>query len=451
MDVDLRHLPDDVDDALLVGLERRRQVVERAARGPGLRQLVLDARLGPVAGRALEARGLKGIPATVRVVVMNNKSFSPTIVGGVLKLVDGKYCAFLAKHCRLKGSLLIGRRVKANIREHARSKVGYVTSVALSVYNDEDEILAETKEGIAVKFGETTDFLDKGLSMQQREQLNEKVLSSADPILGLDPQARVKHGSPMKEVNFKAKFKCMVSRDGGLLQIAGSNPAIHCYFELDGLNLKTNAHYSEMIRLLEDNGFPNFEARLALGLGEPSSIGLLPPQRPIELGVSAVLGQVRTSIPNFNSVTIDRVVGDVWGLSLDMRWRFSQRYGMLCELFTGQGLGTYNAGVLQTVNLVSFDTVRTSGGFLELYAYLNPCLHTHVGYGIDDPLDSDLQTGVPGLERSRNSTFFANVLWDVNQTFRIGTELTLRDTSYLLPAIPDADGVGLHSQLQWTF
>ena len=51
------------------------------------------------------------------------------------------------------------------------------------------------------------------------------------------------------------------------------------------------------ISLDEDNGLPNFEGRIAFGLGKPSRLGLLT-QRPVEIGVSGVVGQLRrTSLP----------------------------------------------------------------------------------------------------------------------------------------------------------
>ena len=51
------------------------------------------------------------------------------------------------------------------------------------------------------------------------------------------------------------------------------------------------------VSLDEDNGWPNVEGRIAFGLGKPARIGLLT-QRPVEIGVSGVVGQLRrTSVP----------------------------------------------------------------------------------------------------------------------------------------------------------
>lgn len=197
------------------------------------------------------------------------------------------------------------------------------------------------------------------------------------------------------------------------------------------------------LTITEDNGWPNVEGRILFGAGEAEQVGL-EARRPFELGVAGVVGQVRrTQLAN-------RVVSDVWGAGVDARWKISQRFGMQGELFHGQGLGTYNAGILQTINVESFDAVRASGGWFEFWYYWTPCLHSHFGYGIDDPLDRDLRTTAPlSFARVRNETWFANWLWDVTPNFRIGFELTWRETAY--DKALDAEAAGFHTQLRWNF
>jgi len=120
-------------------------------------------------------------------------------------------------------------------------------------------------------------------------------------------------------------------------------------------------------------------------------------------------------------------------------------FGVMGEVYTGKTLGMYNAGILQNVNVVTLEGIRSSGGWLEGFLYWTPCLHSHIGYGIDDPIDRD----VAALGRVRNSTVYGNLLWDLNQTFRVGFELAWRETDY--KALPDNEGLGFHTQFQWAF
>ena len=112
----------------------------------------------------------------------------------------------------------------------------------------------------------------------------------------------------------------------------------------------------------------------------------------------------------------------------------------------GQTLGTYGGGILQDINSVNFQGVHSAGGWCEVYCYICPDkLHSHIGYRIDDPRDRDLAPG----QRLRNEAYFANLIWDVTQAFRVGGEVTYRKTSYA--GLQNNDGVGFQMQVQWKF
>jgi len=194
-----------------------------------------------------------------------------------------------------------------------------------------------------------------------------------------------------------------------------------------------------LFRLLsEDNGWPNVELRVALGLG---AVGL-DELRPFELGVSGVLGQVRSTPP----APGDRVIADVWGIGADLRWKPNDFLGVAGEVYVGQTLGTYSGAVLQTVNVDTLAGIRSSGAWMEVFFYWTPCLHSHVGYGIDDPIDRDVSPSGP----VRNETIFCNLLWDVTQSIRVGFEFTWRETAYQA-LLRDNEGAGFHTQFQWSF
>jgi hypothetical protein len=193
-------------------------------------------------------------------------------------------------------------------------------------------------------------------------------------------------------------------------------------------------------RISEDNGWPNIEGRAAWAYGPLIGEGPLA-QRPFEIGISGVVGQIRTTIPFTR-----QEVANVWGLGTDCRWAVTPRFGVQGELFVGQTLGTYMGGILQNVNTTTFAGIHDAGGWIELYYYICPeKLHTHVGYGIDDPLDRDLAPG----QQVRNDTYFANLIWDVTKYFRVATEFTYRKTAYTV--VPNNEGFGIQTQVQFKF
>jgi hypothetical protein len=98
------------------------------------------------------------------------------------------------------------------------------------------------------------------------------------------------------------------------------------------------------------------------------------------------------------------------------------------------------------VNATTFHGIHATGGWVEVYYYLCPeKLHTHIGYGIDDPWDGDLAPGQP----VRNETYFANLIWDPSKHFRFGVELTYHRTEYTL--FRNNDGLGFQTQVQLKF
>jgi hypothetical protein len=201
--------------------------------------------------------------------------------------------------------------------------------------------------------------------------------------------------------------------------------------------------------LSEDNGWPNVEGRIALGLGRIEGADA---KRPFEIGVSGVVGQVRNTVVDANNLVINRFVADVWGLGADFQWKVNDVFGFMGELYTGEGLGTYNGAALQLVNPQNnFQGIGSTGGWLETFVYWTPCLHSHFGYGIDDPHDSDVPVAAAFLGRIENSTLYGNLMWDINAAFRVAFEVAWRETDYRNPLVPDNEGMFFHTQFTWNF
>jgi hypothetical protein len=187
----------------------------------------------------------------------------------------------------------------------------------------------------------------------------------------------------------------------------------------------TNLQAQEIV---EDNGWPNLEARLNLGFGAYADRAGGRSLRPVELGVSGVMGQLRVldNIRPSDPLTLvsDRSTVNVWGAALDGQIALGRRFGLSGELYIGHGLGEYMAGILQTYNRDTNQAVPTAGGWGQLYVYLADNLRLNLGYGIDHAQDP----GVFGLQV--NSGIFANVAWDVNAWLQLGLEGNYKLTTY---------------------
>ena len=209
---------------------------------------------------------------------------------------------------------------------------------------------------------------------------------------------------------------------GGVVQLAASSPVTTALpSNVDLANLQGQ-------EIVEDNGWPNLEARLNFGFGANADRAGGRNLRPVELGVSGIVGQLRVldNIRPTDPLTLvsDRSTVNVWGAAIDGQIALGRRFGLSGELYTGQGLGEYMAGILQTYNRATNQAVPTAGGWGQFYVYLADNLRLNLGYGIDNAQDS----GLFGLQV--NSGIFANLLWDVNPWLQLGLEGNYKLTTY---------------------
>lgn len=162
----------------------------------------------------------------------------------------------------------------------------------------------------------------------------------------------------------------------------------------------------------EQGGWPVLEGRLAATLG-PRGPGC----HPVEIGVSSHVGDTilfLAGAPN------DGVSRRTWSLNTDIRFPITSRFGVQAELWTGENLATYFGGIGQGINLAApYNTIRSRGGWVDVWYDWSDRWHSHAGYSIDDPVDSDITSG-----RVYNSFIFANLSYDVTKKFLVGFEFT---------------------------
>ncbi|NUQ65375.1 MAG: hypothetical protein HUU20_23150 [Pirellulales bacterium] len=172
----------------------------------------------------------------------------------------------------------------------------------------------------------------------------------------------------------------------------------------------------------ESTSWPIVEGRLCFTLGDRSAAG-----RPITFGFSGHIGE-----QGFDFLALDPggpaddMRFKTWSLNADLRVPISERFGMQTEFFTGENLGTFLGGVGQGVNLTARDEIRATGGWAEVWYDWSKRLHSHVGYGVDDPLNEDIAVG----GRTYNQFIFGNIIIDVTQKLIFGFEVTSWKTLY---------------------
>jgi len=171
----------------------------------------------------------------------------------------------------------------------------------------------------------------------------------------------------------------------------------------------------------EPGGWPTIEGRAALTLGQRG-----PECKPIVTGVSAHIGEVGFDYFDAGLLAIDDARRRTWSLNLDLDMPITYRLGLRGELFVGEALGTYLGGIGQSINAVTLEPIQSRGGWGEVYYYWTPKFHSHVGYTLDDPIDNDVVAG----GRIYNQAYFANIMYDLTKSFRLGFEVVQMKTLY---------------------
>ena len=211
------------------------------------------------------------------------------------------------------------------------------------------------------------------------------------------------------------------------LQFALTDPTVTSY-----------ANFDLTEGLQEDNGWPNLEGRVAWGYGPRCQLAG-ETKRAFEAGLSGVVGQLRRTTLG------PPAIADVWAYGLDAQVRLTDSVGLKGEFFDGQTIGSYNAAIVQNFN-ANLQGIRSTGGWGEIYAYWAPCLHSHFGYSIDNPRDSDLTAALA----SRNEFVFGNIFWDLTSTIELGFEVSHWRTEYMAP-LQDNDSMVYHTRFRMKF
>ena len=107
---------------------------------------------------------------------------------------------------------------------------------------------------------------------------------------------------------------------------------------------------------------------------------------PIEVGVSSHIGDERFTF----SAAHEDLPARTWSFNADFKVPYNECWGMQGEAYIGENLSAFLGGIGQGYDFTLKQSIYDQGGWLELYHYWTPCLHSHVGYCLDDPLDHDI-------------------------------------------------------------
>lgn len=188
-----------------------------------------------------------------------------------------------------------------------------------------------------------------------------------------------------------------------------------------------------------DSGAPDVQARV--GLSIPTKV-----DRPVVLGISGHYGR-----EEYDPVVAGVVVGgrgvlyNTYSANVDWAVPLCKSVDFSGEFFYGSNLDGYMGGIGQGVNVARGEAVDSAGGWGQLCYHPSAKWLFTMGAGIDDPDNGDLSTA----GRSRNATYFANAIYNINKQTRVGLEVSYMETEWV--GIADGDNIRVQSSLQFNF
>ena len=169
----------------------------------------------------------------------------------------------------------------------------------------------------------------------------------------------------------------------------------------------------------EPSNWPIVEGRVAWTVGQRGQ-GCLP----ITVGLSGHIGEDEFDSPVLGPDNRRRT----WSGNLDVRVPLTERLGVQGECYVGENLSMFLGGIGQGIDPRTGNTIRDAGGWVEVWYDWAPCLHSHVGYSVDDPNNHDLSVAT---EKSYNQFFFGNLIYDVTKNLLVGVEVSSWKTIYV--------------------
>lgn len=168
-----------------------------------------------------------------------------------------------------------------------------------------------------------------------------------------------------------------------------------------------------------DAGFPTLQGRLGLDapLLDAGKIGI---------GVSGHYGSSTWGPEDSLSV-------DSWSANVDLIVQPTAKFALLGEFFTGENLGQYLGGALQSVNPVG-DPLPSMGGWGMVRIIPTGRVILNFGYGFDDPDDEEWivpDDGEAYTLRDMNSEFFGNLMYGITDNVQAMFEIAWMNTEYL--------------------
>ena len=169
-----------------------------------------------------------------------------------------------------------------------------------------------------------------------------------------------------------------------------------------------------------DSGYPTLQYNLCLET--PLIIS-----RPAKFSVSGHWGNETLDETVSNKVvTSDEKDYNTWSVIGSMILPVHEKVALQGTIWQGCNLDTYYGGIGQGINKTLHTGIGAKGGYIQLITDLTDKLNWNLSYGIDNPNNQDLSTGM----RSKNQMVFTSIYYKITSAVTAAAEYSYMTTSY---------------------
>jgi hypothetical protein len=160
-------------------------------------------------------------------------------------------------------------------------------------------------------------------------------------------------------------------------------------------------------------GMPDIQARVGFDLGDR-----------IDLGASVVVGKTDVDPDGPGPLVPDGREEDIFGLSVDVIAKLSDKLAIKGEWYTGKNLADY----MGNIGVAIPNNAEIGGDGLWVAVVINPtdALTVNAGVALDSNDEGDIGNNV----RADNSVIFGNAIFHINEKTDVGIEISSWDTEY---------------------
>jgi hypothetical protein len=183
-----------------------------------------------------------------------------------------------------------------------------------------------------------------------------------------------------------------------------------------------------------DSGVPHGQVRIGL-----STDGWVAKKK-LVFGLFGAVGAMETDVKiNGEDDFTSYLVG------LDLQIPIFEAFGVRGELFYGQAMGDFRAGIGQSINTTDGEEIESIGGWLEVYWDVTDVWRLHLGGSADDPTDDDVAAG----GRELNWTLWLGTIYNFGGGLKAGFDIIYWETQWDTVGIGNTVRFDLYVQLDF--